>query len=121
MLCLYMFDLLFFFLMIRRPPRSTRTDTLFPYTTRFRSVARLIEGWRVDRVFKRSAAVRPVTLQHKFPQTPFVRRDVQARARSPLRSVGECAVHGYRGGPGIDLLVFRVKITQSPCELQPRG
>src|SRR3546814_3965216 len=27
-----------FFLMIRRPPRSTRTDTLFPYTTLFRSV-----------------------------------------------------------------------------------
>src|SRR3546814_17775135 len=27
--------------MIRRPPRSTRTDTLFPYTTRFRSPARL--------------------------------------------------------------------------------
>src|SRR3546814_18037598 len=29
---------LFFFLMIRRPPRATRTDTLFPYTTLFRSV-----------------------------------------------------------------------------------
>src|SRR3546814_5261248 len=28
----------FFFLMIRLPPRSTRTDTLFPYTTLFRSV-----------------------------------------------------------------------------------
>src|SRR3546814_12064130 len=27
----------FFFLMIRRPPRSTRTDTLYPYTTLFRS------------------------------------------------------------------------------------
>src|SRR3546814_205181 len=27
--------------MIRRPPRSTRTDTLFPYTTLFRSVVRL--------------------------------------------------------------------------------
>src|SRR3546814_5344704 len=27
----------FFFLMIRRPPRSTRIDTLFPYTTLFRS------------------------------------------------------------------------------------
>src|SRR3546814_5035926 len=26
-----------FFLMLRRPPRSTRTDTLFPYTTLFRS------------------------------------------------------------------------------------
>src|SRR3546814_16841009 len=33
----------FFFLMIRRPPRSTRTDTLFPYTTLFRS-ADLLEG-----------------------------------------------------------------------------
>src|SRR3546814_14010735 len=29
---------IFFFLMIRRPPRSTRTDTLFPYTTLFRSM-----------------------------------------------------------------------------------
>src|SRR3546814_20028184 len=27
----------FFFLMLRRPPSSTRTDTLFPYTTLFRS------------------------------------------------------------------------------------
>src|SRR3546814_14265895 len=32
----------FFFLMIRRPPRSTRTDTLFPYTTLFRSIYWLI-------------------------------------------------------------------------------
>src|SRR3546814_3863562 len=32
--CLVVF---IFFLMIRRPPRSTRTDTLFPYTTLFRS------------------------------------------------------------------------------------
>src|SRR3546814_3488320 len=32
-ICMYFF----FFLMIRRPPRSTRTDTLFPYTTLFRS------------------------------------------------------------------------------------
>src|SRR3546814_6155606 len=28
---------MYFFLMLRRPPRSTRTDTLFPYTTLFRS------------------------------------------------------------------------------------
>src|SRR3546814_9795246 len=52
---------LFFFLMRRRPPRSTRTDTLFPYTTLFRSVdevrpdlivcagyMRLIDGAVVD-------------------------------------------------------------------------
>src|SRR3546814_9432860 len=32
-----MLVIFFFFLMIRLPPRSTRTDTLFPYTTLFRS------------------------------------------------------------------------------------
>src|SRR3546814_17496808 len=32
-----LYSVLFFFLMLRRPPRSTRTDTLFPYTTLFRS------------------------------------------------------------------------------------
>src|SRR3546814_1656422 len=36
--------------MIRRPPRSTRTDTLFPYTTRFRS-------HRVDRRHRKIAVV----------------------------------------------------------------
>src|SRR3546814_4389260 len=53
--CLYVFLLVicpffvcFFFLMIRRPPRSTRTDTLFPYTTLFRSVRSRRPGkrWR---------------------------------------------------------------------------
>src|SRR3546814_20782092 len=34
----------FFFLMIRRPPRSTRTDTLFPYTTLFRSSHKTAKG-----------------------------------------------------------------------------
>src|SRR3546814_833409 len=34
----------FFFLMIRRPPSSTRTDTLFPYTTLFRSLALGLAG-----------------------------------------------------------------------------
>src|SRR3546814_8162274 len=32
----------FFFLMIRRPPRSTRTDTRFPYTTLFRSAVAML-------------------------------------------------------------------------------
>src|SRR3546814_14976688 len=39
MLCVYC-------LMIRRPPRSTRTDTLFPYTTRFRSGGVAVAGVR---------------------------------------------------------------------------
>src|SRR3546814_17469071 len=45
---------LYFFLMIRRPPRSTRTDTLFPYTTLFRAAA----GWR-------HRLRRPHRLQHE--------------------------------------------------------
>src|SRR3546814_9533404 len=36
-LCTYAVIVFFFFLSIRLPPRATRTDTLFPYTTLFRS------------------------------------------------------------------------------------
>src|SRR3546814_3853555 len=42
----------FFFLMIRRPPRSTRTDTLFPYTTLFRS-----SPWSPDRTMAQACAL----------------------------------------------------------------
>src|SRR3546814_12312203 len=53
------------FLMIRRPPRSTRTDTLFPYTTLFRShprrgivdVGREIGGDRGDRIARIDVAL----------------------------------------------------------------
>src|SRR3546814_14205486 len=39
--------------MIRRPPRSTRTDTLFPYTTLFRSVYNLdLKNGKLTEVFK---------------------------------------------------------------------
>src|SRR3546814_19992931 len=44
------FCLLFFFLMIRRPPRSTRTDTLFPYTTLFRSEVKELRPGRTTGV-----------------------------------------------------------------------
>src|SRR3546814_3648763 len=43
--------------MIRRPPRSTRTDTLFPYTTLFRSVDRLLQTGQLTRAV-------PVTMFH---------------------------------------------------------
>src|SRR3546814_16266283 len=49
------FHLFFLFLMIRRPPRSTRTDTLFPYTTLFRSFFRITDAMdsfeAIDQVF----------------------------------------------------------------------
>src|SRR3546814_20984173 len=57
----------FFFLMIRRPPRSTLTDTLFPYTTLFRSLrgSRLAAAW-------------PSPLEHwmPIPLHPPVKRSV---------------------------------------------
>src|SRR3546814_19549192 len=47
---LYVLDVFFyvFFLMMRQPPRSTRTDTLFPYTTLFRSVNARYFTWNDD-------------------------------------------------------------------------
>src|SRR3546814_19689322 len=48
-------SLFFFFLMIRRPPRSTRTDTLFPYTTLFRSVREGLFGPSLGRTPARCA------------------------------------------------------------------
>src|SRR3546814_4096620 len=44
--------------MIRRPPRSTRTDTLFPYTTLFRSLARSPDIGRDER--GRTQRIRPL-------------------------------------------------------------
>src|SRR3546814_2822208 len=52
--------------MIRRPPRSTRTDTLFPYTTLFRSVARagltgvVADGFRL-RLYPSYESSKPIT------------------------------------------------------------
>src|SRR3546814_1388770 len=44
--CVYLF--FFFFVMIRRPPISTRTDTLFPDTTLFRSLMTHLKPLRTD-------------------------------------------------------------------------
>src|SRR3546814_13349193 len=48
---MFTFFVFFFCLMIRRPPRATRTDTLFPYTTLFRSVVGLGIWWLIDLIF----------------------------------------------------------------------
>src|SRR3546814_9033921 len=50
----------FFFLMIRRPPRSTRTDTLFPYTTLFRSATSARPDCRPPRASWRSSVARRI-------------------------------------------------------------
>src|SRR3546814_2879413 len=43
--------------MIRRPPRSTRTDTLFPYTTLFRSLPRTLLGGAIGAALGIAGAV----------------------------------------------------------------
>src|SRR3546814_5969306 len=54
-----------FFLMIRRPPRSTRTDTLFPYTTLFRS---LMGCHAIEMVRRDDPAARRLALDHtRYP------------------------------------------------------
>src|SRR3546814_18956174 len=71
---------LIFFLMIRRPPRSTRTDTLFPYTTLFRSG--LVEGRAIDRFAFRRRQLMPA---QQFVQEHLVGA---AQDRTRCRSEG---------------------------------
>src|SRR3546814_17585760 len=77
--------------MIRRPPRSTRTDTLFPYTTLFRSshgVADRLVAWSVggglaavgDQRVVVGHALQPLALHGHQPPHPPVRPVAGARA-----------------------------------------
>src|SRR3546814_8474826 len=82
-----------FFLMIRRPPRSTRTDTLFPYTTLFRSVVATrrahTEAWRVNRTACRRHAGESLT------RLLVCRPGLQRRAGCAGQPHGEDAI-GHR-------------------------
>src|SRR3546814_13197417 len=73
--------------MIRRPPRSTRTDTLFPYTTLFRSwcgsVAQLVEQATFNREVPGSNPGGPTTFSHRCESftraaSPFAARILRA-------------------------------------------
>src|SRR3546814_7186841 len=77
--------------MIRRPPRSTRTDTLFPYTTRFRSGPeaasriRARRGGQVQHRFRGRAvrAARAFGIDRRAPDHELARRQRQdVRIRS---------------------------------------
>src|SRR3546814_5583681 len=63
--------------MIRRPPRSTRTDTLFPYTTRFRSDQPLFGQYFAHRDLHRDGAVGAAPQTETFgPYREFGRRSL---------------------------------------------
>src|SRR3546814_3477918 len=73
--------------MIRRPPRSTRTDTLFPYTTRFRA---FLQPRQIGKV-KRGRPMRYIALLHRRAG-----RSVHADTGSRLDlSQGQTESHGF--------------------------
>src|SRR3546814_6686806 len=81
---------MFFFLMIRRPPRSTRTDTLFPYTTLFRSAHPRIpahggmccsRGARRDIPYGRVLPPRPCCLRQRCPRSEEHTSELQSLMR----------------------------------------
>src|SRR3546814_14234954 len=89
---MFFFLSLFFFLMIRRPPRSTRTDTLFPYTTLFRSKTRSAGAQR---------AVRPVDEKLDLAG-PNPRRQYPRRAPVDLERHRLCLPHQRELGRRLD-------------------
>src|SRR3546814_14763558 len=68
--------------MIRRPPRSTRTDTLFPYTTLFRSPAQLLDDPSEQGIVGLGISV-------ALPRGIFHRRGVSRLPRAVLGPVAE--------------------------------
>src|SRR3546814_15575365 len=78
-----------FFLMIRRPPRSTRTDTLFPYTTLFRSLYRsTFAPFGINRILstghldRRSGLYSLLSLYRKDRGASFTDADKQRQKRA---------------------------------------
>src|SRR3546814_14549304 len=57
--------------MLRRPPRSTRTDTLFPYTTLFRSVIALRGGLGAGKTTLARGLLSSLGLEEEAPSPSF--------------------------------------------------
>src|SRR3546814_8416519 len=74
--------------MIRRPPRSTRTDTLFPYTTLFRSVKARFSAATVALSNIISTISTPGRGRSRWERPAMTRRDNRASA-TPLLDWGE--------------------------------
>src|SRR3546814_20271649 len=119
---------LFFFLMIRRPPRSTRTDTLFPYTTLFRSPSQAARpgsrsvGWHGNPSDGERPAMPGIhpDITSAFGDTPLVRLNrvaegVDANILATLEFYNPAGIVQERLGIAI------VDAPEASRELQPGG
>src|SRR3546814_13752208 len=94
--------------MLRRPPRSKRTDTLFPYTTLFLSVATadadplVLQIFGADHEMTRSAReARPERAVETIAEAVAARRNARLGAQSqPVELVVEDDVHDAGNGAG---------------------
>src|SRR3546814_9518611 len=98
--------------MIRRPPRSTRTDTLFPYTTLFRS------SGRGDLRLRLRNPLAQIFIKHRQTRSAFF---LHAGGRSTDDALG--LFPRFREGGGLDRLRFGcprlggLRLRQIACNL----
>src|SRR3546814_6434782 len=113
-MCFY--SVYIFFLMIRRPPRSTRTDTLFPYTTLFRSQGQSPES---EDPFRETCGIVPDILVIIILYRDFgVRRanaQILAQTMPLIKCLRACAV-----GNAV-LALYRLELMEHPHHLTHRG
>src|SRR3546814_7605646 len=104
--------------MIRRPPRSTRTDTLFPYTTLFRSVAGLRTGATerrvaLDRVGRELAHLADACLEFVAVVIPVEHDGVSSGGGTDGSGRGAC----QRIDHGCDLVLAAERLPDAPQHL----
>src|SRR3546814_16587917 len=88
--------------MIRRPPRSTRTDTLFPYTTLFRSVVDEAFGARLQRLRTKAGLSQAEVAKRMGVSPPSISSWEKGRARPKRGRMAKLAT--ILGVPISDLL-----------------
>src|SRR3546814_12422884 len=111
--------------MIRRPPRSTRTDTLFPYTTLFRS----FETGRVDGGIDLAQGLEHVREQLWVADGvvvfhggfPWIRRGALPVRRSGYRACDISGVSSCRSGFSRALLISADTAVELAAEAAPPG
>src|SRR3546814_6981962 len=82
--------------MRRRPPRSTRTDTLFPYTTLFRSPLRISGGSWAAAVLVKFDAAWWITGAQLYRRTGFIRTTFSFSAADVHRMLHVCAPRAFQ-------------------------